>query len=443
LLRYPQKERGLVVTQEQLPAFFSYSRSDSDFALRLACDLKAAGASVWLDQLDINPGERWDRAVEDALTRCPRMLIILSPASVDSTNVMDEVSFALEEQKAVIPIIYQDCQVPFRLRRVQHVDFRQDYAHALKELLKTLAPAQIVEEQVTPTFEARDHHQLHSSDAGLHQGTAEQERPNGEQVRLGAEIMQRLQPVPIKQGRTMEHEHGESLDSRALNTVPSEEAWKQSEQREPKQSAEEVAKSSFLSKSPLWARIAVPVAAILIAGFVFYKVGLNSSEKTATEYKAFQQRPTDSPPIHETTTGSPKPLQQAQAAVAGNSVKPVGIQQRDLWLRGPLYGHDGEGEALRQVTIKAVADGYTVFIKNQMGYFCNLYFDDAGYPSKLTHCIAKVEPAWSMDREQVDLQCSTNAKEVICSGNYTDKNGNGITSIPSVLEIARKRQNGE
>lgn len=48
-------------------AFFSYCREDSDFALRLAGDLKEAGASVWLDQLDIVPGQRWDRAVEDAL----------------------------------------------------------------------------------------------------------------------------------------------------------------------------------------------------------------------------------------------------------------------------------------------------------------------------------------------------------------------------------------
>ena len=37
-------------------AFFSYSRDDSEFALRLAEDLKAAGAAVWIDQLDIEPG---------------------------------------------------------------------------------------------------------------------------------------------------------------------------------------------------------------------------------------------------------------------------------------------------------------------------------------------------------------------------------------------------
>jgi len=60
-----------VVTQGAQPAFFSYCRKDSDFALRLVGDLKAAGANVWLDQLELTPGERWDREIEEALARCP------------------------------------------------------------------------------------------------------------------------------------------------------------------------------------------------------------------------------------------------------------------------------------------------------------------------------------------------------------------------------------
>jgi hypothetical protein len=57
------------------------------------------------------------------------MLLVLSPGSVDSTNVMDEVSFALEERKLVIP---------FRLRRVQYIDVRTDYQSGLHELLRIL-----------------------------------------------------------------------------------------------------------------------------------------------------------------------------------------------------------------------------------------------------------------------------------------------------------------
>jgi hypothetical protein len=131
-----------VVAGEAQTAFISYSREDSEFALRLANDLKAAGAAVWLDQLDIAPGQRWARAIEDALNDCPRMVVILSPASVGSTNVDDEVSFALEEKKTVIPVLYRDCRIPFRLRPFQYLDFRSDYGRGLKALLKTLGAEQ-------------------------------------------------------------------------------------------------------------------------------------------------------------------------------------------------------------------------------------------------------------------------------------------------------------
>ncbi|MBZ5657523.1 MAG: toll/interleukin-1 receptor domain-containing protein [Acidobacteriia bacterium] len=118
--------------------FFSYSRKDSEFAARLARDLKAAGADVWFDQIDIEPGMEWDRAVEEAVKEAPRILLILSPASVNSRNVRDEISFALQENKTIIPVLYQDCSIPLRLGRIQHVDLRTDYAHGLEALLKTL-----------------------------------------------------------------------------------------------------------------------------------------------------------------------------------------------------------------------------------------------------------------------------------------------------------------
>jgi hypothetical protein len=121
-------------------AFFSYSREDSEFALRLAADLKAAGSDVWIDQIDIGPGELWDRKVEEALKHCPSVLVILSPASANSNNVLDEVSYALDQKKSLIPVLYKDCEIPFRLRRFQHLDFRSDYDRMLHELRKCLHP---------------------------------------------------------------------------------------------------------------------------------------------------------------------------------------------------------------------------------------------------------------------------------------------------------------
>lgn len=99
--------------------FISYAREDFAFALRLTADLKAKGANVWLDQLDIGPGRQCDRDVESALNSCTEMLVILSPAAVASNNVMDEVAFALHEKKTVIAVLSADCQLPSRIRRVR------------------------------------------------------------------------------------------------------------------------------------------------------------------------------------------------------------------------------------------------------------------------------------------------------------------------------------
>src|SRR6516165_2461432 len=123
--------------------FFSYARADSEFVLKLAKDLRAAGKNLWLDQLDIEPGDPWDQSVEGALKTSPELLVVLSPASVASANVMDEVSFALEERKRVVPILYRKCDIPFRLKRLQYIDLTADYRSGFETLLRVLVKDQI------------------------------------------------------------------------------------------------------------------------------------------------------------------------------------------------------------------------------------------------------------------------------------------------------------
>jgi hypothetical protein len=118
--------------------FFSYARADSEFALKLAIALRSAGAHLWVDQLDIPAGHLWDRSIEEALRACLSLLVILSPRAVTSNNVLDEVSFALEQNKRIVPVLYQVCEIPFRLGRVQYVDFTVDYDTGFKNLLQAL-----------------------------------------------------------------------------------------------------------------------------------------------------------------------------------------------------------------------------------------------------------------------------------------------------------------
>lgn len=112
-------------TAKQRWTFISYSRKDKEFALKFARELKSAGYHVWLDQLDIPTGARWDDAVERALHECEIFLIILTTASISSENVKDEIGYAIDHGKRIVPVLLEECEIPLRLRRFQYVDFSE------------------------------------------------------------------------------------------------------------------------------------------------------------------------------------------------------------------------------------------------------------------------------------------------------------------------------
>ena len=118
--------------------FLSYARRDAHGVLKLARDLRAAGIKLWVDQLDIPPGARWDDAVQTALKTCASVLVVLSPASVESQNVLNEVAYALNKNKGMFPVLFDDCDIPLQLTRFNNIDLRTDYESGLQRLLQAL-----------------------------------------------------------------------------------------------------------------------------------------------------------------------------------------------------------------------------------------------------------------------------------------------------------------
>lgn len=122
---------------ENMLLFFSYSRKDTDFAVKLANDLRKSGVTIWIDQ-DILPGEQWDNSIEKALDTSTCLIVILSPNSVQSANVLNEVHYAIDNRKTIIPVLYKDCKLPLLLLRYQYTPFIDDYQNGLKLLHKAL-----------------------------------------------------------------------------------------------------------------------------------------------------------------------------------------------------------------------------------------------------------------------------------------------------------------
>jgi TIR domain len=131
------------VAAENTPAaesfFLSYSRADERFALRFAKDLRTHGVAIWVDQLDIRPSEHWDRAIERAVRDCRGMVVILSPRSAASDNVADEISFAIDSGKPVLPVMIQRCMPPLRITRMHMIDATASYDRALQQCLAEIA----------------------------------------------------------------------------------------------------------------------------------------------------------------------------------------------------------------------------------------------------------------------------------------------------------------
>jgi hypothetical protein len=116
--------------------FISYSRRDKQFATRLAQSLTNNGADVWIDMEDIPAGVKWSTAIQQGLKTCDIMLVIVSPDSMQSTNVEDEWQYYLDRGKPILPILWRPADMHFQLNRIQYIDFhKQSYEVALRELV--------------------------------------------------------------------------------------------------------------------------------------------------------------------------------------------------------------------------------------------------------------------------------------------------------------------
>lgn len=115
--------------------FISYSRKDTEFVGKLVEDLIASDISVWLDQREIDFGDLWEQKIQRALEKCDALMIILSPDSVNSRHVRDELSLSIENGKKIIPVMFRDCELPSELVPVNFADFRDNYEPALELLI--------------------------------------------------------------------------------------------------------------------------------------------------------------------------------------------------------------------------------------------------------------------------------------------------------------------
>lgn len=119
-----------------------HTEEDGQFAHRLAGDLQHIGVRVWIAPESIRPGESWVAAIERGLRESTHILVVLTPAAVESQWVTKETEIAIAQERRgriqVIPLDVKPCAVPLLLSSYQMISFRRGYDTGFRQLASIL-----------------------------------------------------------------------------------------------------------------------------------------------------------------------------------------------------------------------------------------------------------------------------------------------------------------
>jgi TIR domain len=101
--------------------FITHCHKDRKFVNQLAIDLRVANFSVWYDLWQLKVGDSIIERIQEGIQKSSWLVVVLSPDSVRSKWVKQELYSALSNQLAeseiyVLPILLRDCDVPVFLR---------------------------------------------------------------------------------------------------------------------------------------------------------------------------------------------------------------------------------------------------------------------------------------------------------------------------------------
>lgn len=94
--------------RQAIKVYISYSRKDQAFAQRLVDRLRIDNIDVWIDWEQIPPTADWQREIEKGIQDSEAYIFIISPDSLASKSIVQELSIAAQNKKRIIPILYRE-----------------------------------------------------------------------------------------------------------------------------------------------------------------------------------------------------------------------------------------------------------------------------------------------------------------------------------------------
>jgi hypothetical protein len=88
-------------------------------------NLRAKGYKVWIDQNNIEASDNWMDELNKALETCQRLILCVSPDSLDSKWVKMEYRYFISHEKTIFPLILEKAKMPAELLQLQSTSFAQ------------------------------------------------------------------------------------------------------------------------------------------------------------------------------------------------------------------------------------------------------------------------------------------------------------------------------
>src|SRR5215813_5972116 len=88
--------------------FISYSRKDKEFVHKLHDALTAQKRDVWVDFEDIPLASEWRNEISAGIEAANSFVFVISPDSAASQVCAEEVNYAVNNKKRIVPILYRE-----------------------------------------------------------------------------------------------------------------------------------------------------------------------------------------------------------------------------------------------------------------------------------------------------------------------------------------------
>lgn len=96
--------------------FISYSHFDLGFVRWLREELRKRGYDIWFDSNSIQIGQIWREEIVQGIEESDYFMIIISSRSVQSANVVKELSLAESFGKTILPIMIENVKIPSKMK---------------------------------------------------------------------------------------------------------------------------------------------------------------------------------------------------------------------------------------------------------------------------------------------------------------------------------------